>query len=98
MLHLLSRVNKSKEVDHPSYISTTQKDLVLGEDNILKYVDMKLSVTKSLSARWIISAHDYLRSESGSVCGRLVEVGICEALDKPESDSEGDLLPTLRNS
>ena len=27
-----------------------------------------------------------------------MEVGICEALDKPESDSEDDLLLTTRNS
>ena len=34
-------------------------------------VDMKLSVIKSLSARWIISAYDYLRTEGGIVHGDL---------------------------
>lgn len=37
-----------------------------------------------------LSAYGYLRTEDGSVCGKLVEGGICGALDKPESDSEGD--------
>ena len=34
------------------------------------------------------------------MCGGLVEVGICEALDKPESDSQCEvtLLLTMRNS
>ena len=53
-------------------------------------VDMKLSVMKPLSARWIISAYDYLGNKSGIVRGRFVEAGSCEAVDKPESDSESD--------
>ena len=53
-------------------------------------VDMKLSVMKPLSARWIISAYDHLRNEDGIVRGWFVEAGICEAVDKPESDSESD--------
>ena len=53
-------------------------------------VDMKLSVMKSLSTRWIISAYDYLRTRGGSVRGGFVEAGICEALDKPENDTEDD--------
>ena len=53
-------------------------------------VDIKLSVTKPLSTRWIISAYDYLRNEGGIVRGGFVEGGICEAVDKPESDSESE--------
>ena len=34
--------------------------------------DMKLSVMKPLSARWIISACDHLRTEAGIVHGRFV--------------------------
>ena len=36
-------------------------------------VDMKLSVMKPLSARWIISAYDYVRMEAGIVRGGFVE-------------------------
>ena len=53
-------------------------------------VDMKLSVMKPLSARWIISAYDYLRNEGGVVHGGFVEAGISEAVDRPESDSESE--------
>ena len=53
-------------------------------------LDMKLSVMNPLSARWIISAYDYLRNEGGIVRGGFVEAGICEAVDKPESDSESE--------
>ena len=53
-------------------------------------VDMKLSVMKPLSARWIMSAYDYLRTEAGIVHGRFVEVGICEAMDEAESDCNSE--------
>ena len=53
-------------------------------------VDMKLSVMKPLSARWIISAYDYLRMEAGIVRGGLMEAGICEAVDKTESDCDSE--------
>ena len=39
-------------------------------------VEMKLSVMKPLSARWIISAYDTLRIEAGYVGGGFVEAGI----------------------
>ena len=58
-------------------------------------VDMKLSVMKPLSVRWIISAYDYLRNEGGVVRGGFVEAGICEAVDKPASDSESEDDPLL---
>ena len=38
-------------------------------------VDMKLSVMKPLSARWIISAYDYWRFEGGIACGGFAEGG-----------------------
>ena len=56
-------------------------------------VDMKLSVMKPLSARWSISAYDFLRNEGGVVHGTFVEAEICEAVDKPESDSESEEDP-----
>lgn len=43
---------------------------------------------KPLGARWIISAYDYIRSESGIVCGGLLEAGIVDALDQDEANSE----------
>ena len=51
-------------------------------------VDMKLSVMKPLSARWIISAYDYLRIKAEIVHGGFVEAGICEAMDEAESDCD----------
>ena len=39
------------------------------------------AVMKPLSARWITSAYDYLRSDSGIVLGGFLEAGIVEALD-----------------
>ena len=55
-------------------------------------MDMKLSVMKPLSARWIISACDYLSTEAGIMRGEFLDAGICEAVAKAESDCdlEGD--------
>ena len=55
-------------------------------------VDMKLTVIKPLSARWIISAYDYLRNEAGIVRGRFTGAGICKAISEAENDcgSEDD--------
>ena len=63
-------------------------------------MDMKHSVIKPLSARWIISAYDYLRTEAGIVHGGFVEAGICEALDEAQGDcdSEGDPSADIMNS
>ena len=57
------------------------------EDN---EVDMKLSVMKPLSTRWIISAIHYLRTEAGIVHGGFVEAGICEAVDEAERDCDSN--------
>ena len=43
---------------------------------------------KPLSAKWIISAYDYLRTEAGIVHGWFVEAGICEAIDEEESNCD----------
>ena len=43
---------------------------------------------KPISARWIVSAYDYLKSESGTVCSGFVEAGISEALGENESSSD----------
>ena len=45
---------------------------------------------KALSARWIISAYDYLRTKAGIVRGGFVEAGICEPMDKAESDCDSE--------
>ena len=58
-------------------------------------VDIKLSVMKPLSARWIISACDYLRTEAGIVRGGFVEAGICEAVDEAESDCVSEEDPAF---
>ena len=53
-------------------------------------MDMKLSVMKPLSARWIISAYDYLRMEARIVRGGFMEAGICKAVDETESDCDSE--------
>ena len=55
-------------------------------------VDTRLSVMKPLSARWIISAYDYIRSEPGIVCGGFVDAGIIETIEKAESEGESQHL------
>ena len=52
-----------------------------------------IEVDMTLSARWIISAYAYLRNEGGIVRGGFVEAEICEAVNKPESDSESEDHP-----
>ena len=52
-------------------------------------VDTKLSIMKPLGTRWITSAYDYLRSESGIVHGGFLKAGIVEALESDEVE-DGD--------
>ena len=54
---------------------------------------MKLFVMKPLRARWIISAYDYLRTETGIVHSWFVEAGICEPMDEAESDCDSENDP-----
>ena len=45
---------------------------------------------KPLSAKWITSAYNYLRSESGMVRGGFIEAGIVEALDQDETEDQAE--------
>ena len=53
-------------------------------------VDTRLLIMKPLSARWITSAYDYLRSHSGIVHGGFIEAGIVEALDQDETEDQAE--------
>ena len=46
---------------------------------------------KPLSAKWITSAYNYLRSESGMVRGGFIEAGIVEALDQDETEDQAPM-------
>ena len=45
-------------------------------------VDMRLSIMKPLGAKWITSAYDYLRSESGIVRGGFIEAELLKLWTK----------------
>ena len=58
-------------------------------------VDLQLTVMKPLSTKWIISAFDYLRQDSGIVRSGFIEARILEALNESEVEdcgSESDLF------
>ena len=50
------------------------------------------------SNKWIISACDYLRHESGIIRGEFVEAGILETLSETDSAEAEDPLPTEGDS
>ena len=54
-------------------------------------IDTKLTIMKPLGVKWITSAYDYIRSQSGIVNGGFVEAGIVETLaadDPADEDTE----------
>ena len=71
------------------YSEQVSKQLEEGKEPEDIKVDTRLSVMKPLGARWITSACDYIRSESGIVRGGFLEAGIVDALDQNEANSEG---------
>ena len=64
------------------YSQHVSKQLEEGKEPEDVLIDTRLSVMKPLSAKWITSAYDYLRSESRIVHGGVRETGIVEALDQ----------------
>ena len=70
------------------YSEQVSKQLEEGKEPEDIKVDTRLSVMKPLGARWITSACDYIRSESGIVRGGFLEAGIVDALDQDEANSE----------
>ena len=76
--------------------SSSLASLLIGRDCSLNWftllfeVDMKHSVMKSLSVKWIVSTFDYLGTEAGIVHGGFVEAGICETIDEAESDHDSE--------
>ena len=74
------------------YSEQISKQLREGKEQEDVKVDTRLSVMKPLGAKWITSAYDYLRSQSGIVHGGFVEAGIVKTLDA-EDDSSSDEDP-----
>ena len=72
------------------YSEQVSKQLEEGKEPDDVKVDMRLSIMKPLGAKWITSAYDYLRSESGMVHGGFIEAGIVEALDQDETEDQAE--------
>ena len=52
--------------------------------------DTRLTIMKPLGAKWITSAYDYLRSESGIVRGGFIQAGIVQGLDEDETEDQAE--------
>ena len=74
---------------YSEHVSKLLEERKVPEDIDVK-VDTRLSIMKPLSARWITSAYDYLRSDSGIVHGGFIEAGIVEALDQDETEDQAE--------
>ena len=72
------------------YSEQVSKQLEEGKEPEDIKVDTRLSIMKPLSAKWITSAYDYFRSDSGIVRGGFVEAGIVEALDQDETEYQAE--------
>ena len=75
------------------YSEQVSKQLEEGKEPEDVKIDTRLSIMKPLSAKWIISAYDYLRSESRIVRGGFVEAGIVEALEQDKTEDHMDEDP-----
>ena len=58
-------------------------------------IDTRLSIMKPLGVKWITSAYDYIRSQSGIIYGGFVEAGIVEALKETENPEQEDPFKDL---
>ena len=54
-------------------------------------VDTKLSIMKPLGVKWITSAFDYIKSQSGIIYGGFMKAGIVEALQIDENEDTENL-------
>jgi hypothetical protein len=75
------------------YSEQVSKQLEGGKEPEDIKVDTKLTVVKPLSARWIISAYDYVRSQFSIIYGGFVEAGIVAALESDDKDEIEDEDP-----
>ena len=70
------------------YSEQVSKQLEEGKEPEDVKVDTRLTIMKPLGAKWLTSAYDYLRSESGIVRGGFIEAGIVQALDEDETEDQ----------
>ena len=75
------------------YSEQVSKQLEGGKEPEGIKVDTKLTVVKPLSARWIISAYDCVRSQSWIIYSGFVEAGIVAALESDDKDEIEDEDP-----
>ena len=66
------------------YSDEFSKQLQEGKEPEDIKVDTKLSIMKPLGTRWLTSAYDYLRSQTGIVRGGFSAAGIVEILESDE--------------
>ena len=72
------------------YSEQVSKQLEEGKEPEDVKVDTRLTIMKPFGAKWITSAYDYLRSESGIVRGGFIEAGIVQALDEDETEDQAE--------
>ena len=76
---------------------------MLLEDITLDPVDLSLSNTKNIGAKWLVEAIKYIANNPQFVVNGFVHAGICRALDRRSSDDEldelslGTLVPDSRD-
>ena len=58
-------------------------------------VDTRLYIMKPLGAKWITSAYDYLRRETGIIHNGFVKAGIIAAIENETSEAEDDPFEDL---
>ena len=74
------------------YAEQVAKQLHEGKEPKDVKVDTRLSIMKPLTTRWITSAYDYLKKESGIIHSGFVEAGIVAAINEVTSEA-GDATP-----
>ena len=61
-------------------------------------VDMRMSVIKELSSRWIMSAYDHIRSSPDIICNGFRKAGITSAIENGIEASDPLISATFRES
>ena len=77
------------------YSEQVSKQLQDGKEPEDVKVDTRLFIMKPLGAKWITSAYDYLKRETGIIHNGFVEAGIVAAIENETSEAEDDPFEDL---
>ena len=67
------------------YSEQVQEKLQSGEELENITIDLRMSVMKELSAHWIVSACDHIRSHAEIITNGFKKAGIVDAIDHPDT-------------